>query len=280
VFFNNTALSQIMTWNQFQNMTGTYPEGTLPKYYRYPWNPKNVPLSTDPTTGQLVNTFNPGMRAFALNPTANKLDTKSGLIEFYSQYHHDWFPDDKTERPDVPQAGPSWECRQTQPLATKYPLMVDSPHPRFRYHTQYAENAMLAEIPQNRMILSGATGAPYAYESLWINTQDAAARGINYGDLVRVFNDRGQILCAAYITERVQPGVVKSPDGGWYDPINPGDPTSLDKGGCMNYLTPMRYQSKYASSPTWSAYLCQVEKYNGPLPIPASVYQTIVAGGL
>jgi anaerobic selenocysteine-containing dehydrogenase len=40
-----------------------------------------------------------------------------------------------------------------------------------------------------------------------MNPQDAAARGINDGDLVRLYNERGETYCHAVIIEGLLPGV-------------------------------------------------------------------------
>ena len=50
----------------------------------------------------------------------------------------------------------------------------------------------------------------YYYWIVRINPDDAAARGIGQHDLVKVFNDRGAVICAAQLTERVPPGTVHS----------------------------------------------------------------------
>ncbi|MFH7126695.1 molybdopterin dinucleotide binding domain-containing protein [Klebsiella pneumoniae] len=39
-----------------------------------------------------------------------------------------------------------------------------------------------------------------------IHPQDAQARGIVDGDLVRVWNARGQVLAGAVVTEGIRPG--------------------------------------------------------------------------
>jgi anaerobic selenocysteine-containing dehydrogenase len=43
---------------------------------------------------------------------------------------------------------------------------------------------------------------------LEIHRTDAAARGIDSGAVVRVFNDRGEYHCRADVSERARPGVV------------------------------------------------------------------------
>ncbi|HET6829237.1 MAG TPA: molybdopterin dinucleotide binding domain-containing protein, partial [Ramlibacter sp.] len=43
---------------------------------------------------------------------------------------------------------------------------------------------------------------------LEIHAADAAARGVADGSVVRVFNDRGEYLCKARVSDRARPGVV------------------------------------------------------------------------
>ena len=70
-------------------------------------------------------------------------------------------------------------------------------------------------------------------QSVSLNSSDARARGIKNGDRVKVFNDRGQTILHARVTERVLPGVVDIPEGAWFDPDGDG----VDQGGCANVLT-------------------------------------------
>ena len=50
---------------------------------------------------------------------------------------------------------------------------------------------------------------------LEISTADAEARGIAEGDEVRVYNDRGELLTTAAVSDRLQPGLVTMPFGWW-----------------------------------------------------------------
>jgi len=69
-----------------------------------------------------------------------------------------------------------------------------------------------------------------------MNPADANARGIKEKDIVRIFNDTGQILCYAHLTERIMSGVVHVAWGSWYIPLEPGNPDSPDKGVEYNTL--------------------------------------------
>ena len=45
--------------------------------------------------------------------------------------------------------------------------------------------------------------------------EDAAARGIEDGAAVRIFNDRGSFSCAARVSDDARPGVLVAPMGWW-----------------------------------------------------------------
>ncbi len=48
-----------------------------------------------------------------------------------------------------------------------------------------------------------------------LHPEDAAGREICSGDRVRVYNDLGEVVCEARVTDRVRPGVVSIPKGAW-----------------------------------------------------------------
>jgi anaerobic selenocysteine-containing dehydrogenase len=56
---------------------------------------------------------------------------------------------------------------------------------------------------------------------LEVNAHDAAVRGIADGDLVRVWNDRGEVRLHARVGDGVIPGVVAMPSG-WWASLSPG----------------------------------------------------------
>ena len=59
------------------------------------------------------------------------------------------------------------------------------------------------------------------YRKLDIHPDDAAARDIESGAPVRVFNDRGSLLATARVTNRARPGVVVAPSV-WWRRLAPG----------------------------------------------------------
>jgi trimethylamine-N-oxide reductase (cytochrome c) len=193
-----------------------------------------------------------------LTEKCKELGTFSGKIEFESQSLKQYFPDDD-ERPVVPRYIPSWEGHGSE-LARKYPLQLISPHPRFTFHCHYDKHTdWLDDIPVHRIKKDG-----YAWWPARIHPDDAAARGINSGDIVRLYNDRGSVLCCAVVTGRVRPGVVHSyASSAKYDPLQPGQAGSVDKGGCVAVLTPSRMLSKNVPGMTPNSCLIEIEKWEG-----------------
>jgi anaerobic selenocysteine-containing dehydrogenase len=55
---------------------------------------------------------------------------------------------------------------------------------------------------------------------LEIHTDDAESRGITTGQMVRVFNDRGEYRCKAKVSTRARPGVVNGL-GIWWRKLGP-----------------------------------------------------------
>jgi len=186
-----------------------------------------------------------------------ELGTFSGKIEFESVSLKQYFPDDEG-RPVVPRYIPSWEGHHTTELFEKYPLALMSPHPRMSFHCHYDKHTdWLNDIPVHRIKKDGHPWWPAR-----INPVDAAARGINTNDIVRLYNDRASVLCIAMVTPRIRPGVIHSyASAAHYDPLQPGDPTSIDRGGCVSILTPARMMSRNVPGMTPNSCLIEIEKW-------------------
>lgn len=91
---------------------------------------------------------------------------------------------------------------------------------------------------------------------------DAEARGIRNGDIIKLYNDRGAVLGIAQVTERVMPGVIHSyTASSKYDPVEAGTAGSVDRGGCVNLLTPSRLMSRNAPGAAWNSCLVEVTKW-------------------
>jgi trimethylamine-N-oxide reductase (cytochrome c) len=198
-----------------------------------------------------------GMKGFCDDPDNHTLKTPSGKIEFYSQGLAKNFPDD-AERPPVPhwiEKGESHDERITGERAKKYPLLIISNHGRWRVHAQCDDITWFNETPTGK--IKGPDG--YSYEPLWMHPVDAAARGIEDGDIIKVYNERGAVLGGAYVSERIMPGSLSMDHGARYDPIVVGE---LDRGGVINTITPHATTSKKATGMAVSSFLVEVEKVN------------------
>ena len=169
------------------------------------------------------------------DPENHPFETPSGKIEIFSQRVADI---NDPALPPIPKYVRTPEDR-FDPLAEKYPLQLLTPHPKNRVHSELYLVDWLREADPHRA---------------WINPVDAEPRGIENGQEVHVFNDRGKLAIAAWVTERIIPGVVSIPEGAWYDP----DENGIDRGGCANVLTRDDYSPGGAS--TLKHALVQVSK--------------------
>ncbi len=185
---------------------------------------------------------------FRADPSLNALGTPSGKIELYSEtiagYNYDDCPPHPTWLEPVEWVGGA--------MAKDYPLALVSKHNFYRIHSQM-DNTWLRDLYKvdDR-------------EPAFLNPDDAAARGIATGDVVRVFNGRGQTLAGAVVSADVTAGAVILQEGSWYDPVEPGVAGTLDKQGCANVLTRQDpLTSKLAQGTIAHTTVVQVEKYTG-----------------
>jgi anaerobic dimethyl sulfoxide reductase subunit A len=187
---------------------------------------------------------------FRQDPAKFPLSTPSGKIEIFSKTLSDMNKPD--EIPAVPKYIPEWENPFIEAGSTslkvgekgskKYPLQAIGHHSLARVHSTHANNDWLQEAFPQR---------------IFINPQDATARGIGEGDLVRVWNERGALVIQARLTRRILPGVVDIPQGAWWNP----DAQGVDHGGNINLLTSQRW-TPLAFASTQHTIMVEVEKYN------------------
>ena len=192
---------------------------------------------------------------FRNDPDAHPLETPSGRLEIFSETIHGFGYDDCPGHP-VWIEPIEW---LGSPKANKYPLHLISNQPKTRLHSQYD----LGAVSQASKV--------GGREPVMIHPEDAAARGIANGDVVRLFNDRGACLAGAVVAAAVQPGVVQLATGAWYDPLEPGRIGSLDLQGNPNMLTLDKGTSKLAQAPVAQSALIEIERYEGEPP-PVTAY--------
>jgi len=169
------------------------------------------------------------------DPEHHPFPTPSGKIEIFSEELEAM---NDPLLPPIPKYIDPWEGPR-DPLCKKYPLQLLTTHLKRRAHSQFETLPWLRELQA---------------QTLMISTMDAAARGISDGDRVRVFNDRGEVIIPAKVTERIMPGVVDLPQGAWFSP----DERGVDRGGCANVLTNDR--SSPCGALVTNSSLVQVEK--------------------
>ncbi len=188
-------------------------------------------------------------REFREDPGRRALGTPSGRIEIYSQAI------ERMRYDDCP-PHPAWmePLERAGAPGAKFPLHIASNHSSLRLHSQLCGTSLRQDY------------AVAGREPCLINPADAGKRGIADGDVVRVFNDRGQILAGAVVTDDVMEGVVVVHEGGWYDPAEPGKPNTLDRYGDVNVLTPDIGTSKLAQGNCGHTCIGEVEKYEGAAP--------------
>lgn len=186
---------------------------------------------------------------FRDDPVVEALGTPSGLIEIFSK---------KVESFGYQGiAGHAKWIEPTEWLGAKAAdgmLHLLSPHPKFRIHSQMNN----ADVRKSYTVQDR--------EPIEISATDAKARGIADGDVVRVFNARGQCLAGAVVSDELLAGVALLHEGAWYDPDKPGEIGALDKYGSANQVTRDLPSSKIGQATTALTVLVKVEKYDGELP--------------
>ncbi len=182
---------------------------------------------------------------FRTDPDTFRLRTPSGRIELASDVVAGFGYDDCPGHP-------TW----IEPAAddASFPLHLIANQPSTRLHGQMDVGAYsLASKVQGR-------------EPILINTDDANARGIAAGDVVRVYNGRGACLAGAVVSDAVRPGVVQLATGAWYDPLDLDDGSVLCVHGNPNAVTEDRPTSHLSQGCAGQQARVQVELFVGPLP--------------
>ena len=216
------------------------------------WNEKKifvVPVSKD------TKDATPGFGDFVKDPEEYPLETPTGLLEYSSSNIEKYMPDD-CERPPVAhwvEKGPWHDERLSSERAKTYPLLCMSNHGRWRIHAQCDDIPWSREVETMKM--RGEDG--YQYEPCWISPREAEKRGIKHGDIVKVFNEKGIVLCAAYVTERLIDHACYVDHGSRFDPIIPEE---VDRGGAINNITPTHPMGYNSTGMATSGFLCDVQK--------------------
>ncbi|MET0334398.1 MAG: molybdopterin oxidoreductase family protein [Rhizobacter sp.] len=114
----------------------------------------------------------------------------------------------------VPDHVPNYESVRSSPeLARDFPLAMISPPARNFLNSTFVNVKSLRDIEAEPL--------------LEMHAQDAAARGLQGGEMVRVFNQRGEYRCRMQVSPRARPGVVNGL-GVWWRKLGP-DGTNVNE---------------------------------------------------
>lgn len=90
------------------------------------------------------------------------------------------------------------------PNSRRFPLQLMTP----KHHTRFL-NSSYSDLPKH----GPAEGGPFVE----LDAADASLRGLEPGDIARVFNDRASLELPVKITTRLRPGLASIPWGWWRD---------------------------------------------------------------
>ena len=171
------------------------------------------------------------------DPANHPFPTPSGKIEIFSKRLYD------LKQPDIPAIPRYMPCPEgpEDPLKEKYPLQLIGWHTRRRAHSIHDNNEWQDEVEK---------------PGVWIHPEDAAARGIQDGDMAEVYNDRGCIRIPAIVTRRIRQGVAAISQGGWFTPDRKG----TDIRGSINVLTSTAYPTPIAKGNPQHTNLVEIRK--------------------
>jgi anaerobic selenocysteine-containing dehydrogenase len=113
---------------------------------------------------------------------------------------------------------------QADPATDKYPLTLISPA------SERTISSTLGELPRTDV-------------KVVMHPLDASARGLGDGELVRIFNDLGEVQCPLQVLPTIRPGTISLPKGLWRrstrngvtgTALVPDTLTDIGGGACFN----------------------------------------------
>ncbi|ELY4157716.1 molybdopterin guanine dinucleotide-containing S/N-oxide reductase [Cronobacter turicensis] len=236
-----SELEWLETFYNIARERGAAQQVTLPDFADFWAANEIIEMPENPKNAEFVR-----FGAFRDDPAANPLSTPSGKIEIYSERIA------RFGYADCP-PHPTWlEPDEWHGNAQPDELQLLSSHPAHRLHSQLNYSTL-----RERYAVAGR-------EPVTLHPDDARKRGIAHGDLVRVWNARGQVLAGAVVTEGIKPGVICLHQGAWPD-LDWGQ-QGLCKNGAVNVLTRDIPTSRLGNGCAANSSLVRVEKYSGPAP--------------
>ena len=173
---------------------------------------------------------------FRGNPASHPLRTPSGKIELYSETIA------RFDYTDCIGHAAWYEPFEHLGQDSAYPLHMVSSQPEHKLHSQL-DHGVYSQSAKTQ-----------GKETLRIHPDAATARGIENGDIVRVYNARGECLAGALLDRHMNVDVVVLPTGSWF---KQSSNSNLEINGNPNVLTKDKGTSSLAQGS--SAHTCLVE---------------------
>jgi len=201
----------------------------------------NVPDPDIPFIAQVerFEPFPPRSLPVPLEATATFIPTRR--IEFYKE--EDRFL-------ELGEQVPTWKPPYDDGVhdVVDYPLMLLTPHSKWRIHSSYANSPWLAEIHGGR-------------PQVFLAPDDALARGIEDGDAIEVANTRGSVEAWASVTTAQMPGTVTLYEGWWPRQFRKGRGVNELTSSAVNPIHEVHYVGNMWSPSTgWKDCRCEVRR--------------------
>jgi biotin/methionine sulfoxide reductase len=192
---------------------------------------------------------------FRADPEAHPLNTASGKVEIACETIASFGYEEVPGHP-VWQAPREWLGGEQ---ARRFPLHLLSFQPATRLHGQLDTGRVAAA---NRV---------QGREPILMHPEDAAARGLADGQVVRVFNDRGAIAAGLRVSDGIRRGVVAMATGAWWNPAVPGATDSPCLHGNANVLTQDVGTSRLGQGSAAQSCLVEIAAWEGEV-LPVTVH--------
>nr|WP_230972497.1 molybdopterin-dependent oxidoreductase [Archaeoglobus neptunius] len=125
---------------------------------------------------------------------------KSGRIEFYKE--EDVFIDFGETLPVHKEPFIDTEYKRNPEAAMKYRYVYVTRNALYRVHSTHSNNITMLELQDYK-------------PRVWMNPETAREKGIEEGDLVEVYNDRGSVTGYAVMDAGIHPSVIVFEQGWW-----------------------------------------------------------------
>lgn len=191
---------------------------------------------------------------YVKDPAGAPRETPSAKIEIHCQTLADkieaygWNSKSPIAAYDPPEEGyedtfADWPNR----VKGDYPLQLYTIHYERRSHSIFDNVPWLREFFPQEFVM---------------NPIDAAARGLQHGDIALISSRHGKVIRPVFVTERMMPGVTTLGEGAWAE-ID--EESGIDKAGATNTLNgPIPTGQGHAG---WNTCNVQVEPYTGPIKL-------------